>query len=266
MMKVPFDTVAKNYDSHFTHSSIGQLQRQAVWHYLDAVIPTLKGLEILELNCGTGEDAIVFGERGFNVVATDISQEMLNVTDQKARQYSMQHQISSRYLNVEDFDQVLFDKKFDLVFSNFGGLNCVHPKSFQLLLEKLPAVLARGGRFIAVIMPRFCIWESLYFSFKFQFKKVFRRASSSKNFVTLNSSQLSVWYYSPREILRWSKNYFERIALRPIGFALPPSYLEKFFVDKKGILNALNAIEKKTVRIEQLAGVSDHFIIDLKMR
>ncbi len=40
----------------------------------------LKGLDILELNCGTGEDAVLFSEKGFNIVATDVSEEMLKVT------------------------------------------------------------------------------------------------------------------------------------------------------------------------------------------
>lgn len=64
----------------------------------------------------------------------------------------------------------------------------------------------------------------------------------------------------------WAKNYFECIALRPIGFALPPSYLESFFFEKKRLLSALNFMEKSVDRFSLLASLSDHFIIDLKLR
>ena len=174
-MAAPFDHIASTYDSVFTQSAIGQLQRKQVWQYLEQITPELQGLEILELNCGTGEDAVLFSEKGFNIVATDVSEEMLKVTQQKAHQFSMQNKISSHYLDLDSFDETLFDKKFDLVFSNFGGLNCINPESFRKLLQKLPHILNPKGRFVAVIMPKFCLWESLYFLARFQFKNVFRR-------------------------------------------------------------------------------------------
>src|SRR5688500_10106525 len=99
-MAVPFDHIASTYDSIFTRSAIGQLQRKRVWRYIDKIIPDLNGFEMLELNCGTGEDAMMFGERGFNIVATDISQEMLKVTQKKAEQFSLQSKISSHYLDL----------------------------------------------------------------------------------------------------------------------------------------------------------------------
>src|SRR5688572_4981004 len=173
-MGVPFDHIASSYDSSFTQTPIGQLQRRQVWNHLEKIMTELSGLDILELNCGTGEDAVLFSEKGFNIVATDVSEEMLKVTQEKVQQYSMQHRISSQYLDLDSFDDSLFEKKFDLVFSNFGGLNCITPESFQKLLNKLPGILTPQGRFVAVIMPKFCLWESIYFLLKFQFKNAFR--------------------------------------------------------------------------------------------
>lgn len=265
-MKAPFDSVARTYDSHFTQSNIGQLQRQVVWRYIEKITPELKGLEILELNCGTGEDAVLFGSRGFNIIATDVSQEMLRITDQKIQQHSLQHCISSRYLDLDNFEENLFEKKFDLVFSNFGGLNCIRPESIRQLFEKLAMVLAPGGRVVAVVMPHFCLWESAVFFAKLQFRKVFRRMTSTELFVHLQGEELPVWYYSPREIRKWTSGKFTCLATRPVGFAVPPSYLENFFHSKKGLLTVLNALEKKVAHMGLLAGVSDHFIIDLKLR
>src|SRR5688500_9177279 len=155
-MGMPFDHIASTYDSVFTRSAIGQFQRKRVWKYIENVIPDLKGFEMLELNCGTGEDALLFGERGFNIVATDIGQEMLKITQKKAEQVSLQHRISSHYLDLDSFNETLFDKKFDLVFSNFGGLNGLNPESLRKLLQNLPSILNPGGRFVGVIMPKFC--------------------------------------------------------------------------------------------------------------
>ncbi|SKC74224.1 class I SAM-dependent DNA methyltransferase [Ohtaekwangia koreensis] len=265
-MAAPFDHIASAYDSVFTQSAIGQLQRKQVWRYLEEITPQLSGLEILELNCGTGEDAVLFSEKGFNIVATDVSEEMLKVTQQKAHQFSMQSKISSHYLDLDSFDETLFDKKFDLVFSNFGGLNCINPESFKKLLQKLPLILSPKGRFIAVVMPKFCLWESIYFLTRFQFKNIFRRWTSTEVVADLHGTAVKTWYFKPSQIKMWSSENFKVISRKPVGFALPPSYLENFFSSRKRLLFGLNVMEKKVSGFSFLSGMADHFIIDLRLR
>jgi SAM-dependent methyltransferase len=225
----------------------------------------LKGLDILELNCGTGEDAVLFSEKGFNIVATDVSEEMLKVTQEKVQQYSMQHKISSQYLDLDSFDDSLFEKKFDLVFSNFGGLNCINPQSLKKLLEKLPAILAPGGRFVAVIMPKFCIWESAYFLTKFQIRNAFRRWTSGSVDANLQGVLVKTWYFRPSQVKAWATN-FSLVNLRPVGIALPPSFLQSYFSKRRKFLVKLNKLEKKLGSWSSLAGMADHYVIDLKLK
>jgi ubiquinone/menaquinone biosynthesis C-methylase UbiE len=265
-MGVPFDHIASSYDSMFTRSAIGQLQRKRVWIYLEAIMPQLKGYEMLELNCGTGEDAILFGEKGFNIIATDISQEMLKVTFKKAEQFSMQNRISSHYLDLDSFDETLFDKKFDLVFSNFGGLNCINPQSLQTLIKKLPSILNPGGRFVGVLMPKFCAWETFFFLMSLQFKKAFRRLTSKEVNANLHGVTVKSWYYNPSQVRHWSKEKFKMISVKPIGLALPPSYLENFFMFRKRLLLRLNKLEKRFGNISMFSGMADHFVIDLQLK
>lgn len=265
-MSVPFDHIASIYDATFSRSTIGQMQRKQVWTYLEKITPELNGLEILELNCGTGEDALLFSEKGFNIMATDVSEEMLKLTQQKAHQYSMQHKISSHYLDLDSFDETVFEKKFDLIFSNFGGINCINPESLKKLFHKVPAMLTPGGRFIAVIMPKFCLWETAYFLLKFQFVKAFRRRTSKEVMADLKGSIIKTWYYTPRQVKEWSQKNFKIINLQPIGIALPPSYLENFFFKRRRMLLHLLAIEKKLNRFKRLSAMSDHFLIDLAVK
>lgn len=265
-MGVPFDHIASAYDSVFTRSAIGMLQRKRVWNYVESVIPQLKGFEMLELNCGTGEDAMLFGERGFNVIATDISQEMLKLTQKKAEQFSMQSKISSHYLDLDSFNENLFDKKFDLVFSNFGGLNCINPASLKTLLDRLPHILNPGGRFVGVIMPKFCAWETIFFLLRLQFKKAFRRMTSKEVEADLHGVSIKAWYYHPSQIIKWSKANFKLVSLQPVGVALPPSYLERFFTLRRRWLLQLNRFEKKLSKSSLFSGMADHFVIDLKLR
>lgn len=264
-MAVPFDHIASTYDSIFSNTAIGQLQRKSVWKYIEKVMGELKGFEMLELHFGSGEDADVFSEQGFNLVATDIGSEMLKLTNKKSEQFSMQDGISSHYLDLENFDGSFFDKKFDLIFSNFGGMNCINPESLKSLLNKLPMILNPGGRFIGIVMPKFCAWETIYFTLRFQFKKAFRRLTPNEVITTVDGINLKTWYYTPGQIKKWSKEKFKVVSVNPVGIILPPAYLETFTKFGNGLLMRLNYFERKISNTGLLAGLSDHFIIDLKL-
>ena len=76
-----FDTLAENYDAHFTRSSIGRAQRDAVWR---KAVEVFRGeLSILELNCGTGEDALFLASQGHRVTALDASRAMIDRASQR---------------------------------------------------------------------------------------------------------------------------------------------------------------------------------------
>lgn len=264
-MGVPFDHIA-SFDSLFTRSVIGQLQRKQVWRYLQRMTPQLNGLEILELNCGSNEDAMLFSERGVNLVATDVSEEMLKVTTVRANQYSMQHRISSQYLDPECFDETVFDKKFDLIFANFGGINCLHPEAVKRLIHNLPSILAPGGRFVAVVTPRFCLWESMYHLFRFRFGQAFQRNTSRKATVELGNTSFTTWYYNPSQLIKWSERRFRMIKKIPIGLTMPPVALESRFVDRKPLVFRLFRWGKRFDASGMFAGVADNFLIDMQLK
>lgn len=263
-MGMPFDHIASTYDSLYILSPVGLLQRKRVWKYVESILPELKGYEMLELNRGMGEDAVLFEEGGFNIIATDISEEMLKVTQKKAEQFSMQNKISSHFLDLETFDENLFDKKFDLIFSNFGGINSISPASLKSLFKKLPQMLNPGGRFIGVVMPRFCAWETIFFILRLQFGKAFRRLSS-KEIPGDPSTSGKTWFYHPSQLKEWSKENFSVVSLRPVGLALPPAYLEHFFSVKRRWLLRLNRLEKRFTQSSLFSGIADNYIIDLRL-
>jgi len=61
-------------------------------------------------------------------------------------------------------------------------------------------------------------------------------------------------------------NFFDLVAITPVGFVIPPSYLEKFFVTKKKTLSLLGRIEKYFSDNSFAANFSDHYLIDLQVK
>jgi len=264
-MAVPFDHIDVKTDTSLTPYAIGQFQRKVVWDYLSQVAPSLDGFEILELNVGSGDDALLFGEKDFNIVATDISEVTHKVTIQKNSAISFQGTISSQYLDLEGINETVFHKKFDLVFSNFGGINSMSPEVAQKLFQRIPAILKPGGRVIALAMSRFCLWESLYFLHRMEFKKIFRRWTNDGVKGYLNNQSQRMWFYSPAQVKAWTKNTFKVKRVVPVGMALPPLSLEGLFTSRKKLLLRLNALEKRLKNFSLCSGVSDNFLIDLQL-
>ncbi|HYZ83839.1 MAG TPA: methyltransferase domain-containing protein, partial [Bryobacteraceae bacterium] len=77
MSSAAFDRLAASYDDMWTHSAIGVAQRDAVWRHLGRVFTP--GQSVLELGCGTGEDAVRLQRSGVTVVAIDSSPGMVSV-------------------------------------------------------------------------------------------------------------------------------------------------------------------------------------------
>ena len=198
-----FDDAASTYDQDFTHSNIGKALRDSVWKYLDKVLENSSPLKILELNCGTGEDAIRFAKKGHKVFATDLSAEMAKRTSEKIRELELQQMVDVYTSDARAIDQYDFPSGFDLVFSNFGGLNCLNGKDLEKLSVDLCNLLKPNGRFIAVVMPKYCMWESFYFVTKFDFNQMFRRNSETSLQVKVGDVFVETWYYSPSQFYRF---------------------------------------------------------------
>ncbi len=265
-MKQSFDAAAITYDTDFTDTNIGKLLRQIVWSYMKKVTAGSQELNILELNCGTGEDALFFARHGHKITATDVSEEMVRITNNKVEHNGHEQNVSCYVKDIRDIKDVPRSSNYDLVFSNFGGLNCLNRFELDSLAVNLGHLMKPGGRFIAVVMPRFCLWESFYFLSKFDFKKMFRRNKSTRSEVDVKGEPVNTWYYSPGKFEHIFRSGFKKVKLKPLGTFLPPSYTEPFFRKNLSLLNAMNEMEKVTSDIPAMAWLSDHFIIDLQTR
>lgn len=258
-----FDDAASTYDQDFTHTNIGKALRDSVWKYLDKVLVNSSPLKILELNCGTGEDAIRFAKNGHKVFATDLSAEMAKRTSEKVKNLELQQLVDVFTCDTRAIDQYNFSSDFDLVFSNFGGLNCLNGKDLEKLSDDLGKLLKPNGRFIAVVMPKYCMWESFFFMTKFDFNKMFRRNRNTSLQVNVGDVYVETWYYSPTQFNRLFQRYFNKLALKPIGIAIPPSYMENKIGQRANLMNPLNRLEEFLGSVSALSAVSDHFLIDM---
>lgn len=256
-MSKGFDIAASTYDKDFTHSNIGRMQRDKVWKFLDIISNTNQSLNILELNCGTGEDAIRLAKQGNKVLASDISEGMLAI----ARNKSESSMVNFQRIDLNNIENFHFEMQFDLVFSNFGGLNCIDANTMSNLNQSLNKIMRSKGKYIAVIMPRFCLWETCFYLIKGKVKDAFRRQKTSV-IANVSGNKVETWYYSPKNHQSKMGSTFKKEKLQPVGLFIPPSYLENFFSKRLRFLNFLQFLEKHLAIFSWQAKLADHYYIE----
>ena len=70
-----FERLAPRYDELWTDTPVGRAQRDAVWRVIDQLFRA--GDCVLDIGCGTGEDAVHLSARGVLVHAVDASPAMV---------------------------------------------------------------------------------------------------------------------------------------------------------------------------------------------
>ena len=280
MREAAFDSIAAEYDREFTHTLLARVLRERVWSRLSANFKA--GDHILELNCGTGEDAAWLAQHGMTVVATDVSTAMLEVAQQKAQRVGVSHWIEIRWLDLtgaqmglEAFTGSAWVAKptkasspdrgsFDGVLSNFGGLNCV--RNLRPLTTMLSEIVNPGGRLILVPMNRWCVWEIVWHLIHLRPRTAFRRLRQNGIDANIGSGKVHVWYPSIRSLRQVFGPTFKLRRVIGLGVFLPPSYLESVVAKRPRLFNLLTRLERATAARFPFNRLADHVILEFEHR
>lgn len=258
-MSALFDNSADTYDETFTHTIVGSHQRNRVWQYLEARLPNDEPWRILELNGGTGEDAIFLAQRGHDVTLTDISADMMAVAKNKIKAEKLDHKITVRQLDIRKLGEEQMPGPFDLIFSNFGGLNCLHPDELTRFFRHASQLLTPSGRVIAVVMPRYCLIESLSFLLKGKWSSIFRRNSSKAVDVQVEDAAVPTYYFSPGDMTAIAGTGWSVAAKQAVGFI--PSYMEGKVASSTVVRQGLFFLRRILLSMNWTS-VADHYLID----
>lgn len=257
-MQPAFDTAALTYDRDFTQTVIGQWLRERVWGYLATHFQA--GMRVLEIGCGTGEDAVWLARRGVRVVATDVSEGMLAATRRKADEAGVGDQIETRLFNLNRL--VSLEERFDGAYSNFGAINCT--SDWVGLAQFLSEHVQVGGYVGLGVMPPFCLWETVWHGTHLHWRTAVRRWRGQTTARLADGSELTVYYPTIKQLTRAFMPQFARIEVRGVGVFLPPSDVFGVIEKRPRLLKRLLQWESRWAGVYGLRGWGDHYWIGFK--
>lgn len=257
-----FSQQALVFDALDAGNTIIAYKRRRVRDHVLRYLP--QGSSILELNAGTGEDAIWFAGKGHRVHATDIAEGMQEALGEKVEWAGLNELVSRELCSFTELDSLQQRGPYDLIFSNFAGLNCTN--ELDKVLHSFDALLKPGGQVTMAILPKFCLWESLLV-FKGKIRTATRRWFSSKGVRShVQGHFFLCWYYSPSYVIKALGDKYELLGLEGLCTMVPPSYIEHFAERYPKSYNKLCRLEDKWKSRWPWRNIGDYYIISFRKK
>jgi len=215
-----WDAVAQNFDCEVTNLLTIQARRRLLWQHLSRAFAS--GQRILELNCGTGVDAVYLAERGVRVVACDVSFGMVEVARRRIIEHGVVDRVKLCVLATERIAELSVEATFDGALSCFSGLNCVGDLSG--VARDLSLLLRPGAVAVITMMGKLVPWEILWLLAHGRPGKALRRMRKHG----AETDPVRVYRYSMREVRDAFRPYFILREWKGLGIAVPPSYMESW--------------------------------------
>src|SRR5579885_2682220 len=223
-----FDSASEEYDFTINSNRINRWIRK---RSIELILKYVNRNSILlEIGCGTGEEAIKIVSHVKKIVATDISSKMIELLNLKIKARSLQDKIVPVRVaasGIAELANISIIDKFDLAYSLNGALNC------ELKINSFPEFLSRlikpGGYFICSIRNSVCASEMLSHLLTFQFEKCTPRKKQPA-MVSVGGKDIPAFYYKPEDFAGFFKPWFKVKRVIALPAIIPPAYLNEYFV------------------------------------
>lgn len=262
-----FDAIASSYDAVYGPQAnlVMSRLREENLALLRAVFPL--GFRLLEIGCGTGDEALALSQSGCYVFATDISPKMVAVTRMKAEQAGLSHRISALSMPAAEVHKLQPTEPFDGAFSSFGGLNC--EPDLEGLADSLARVLKPGASFVCSFMSRFSPLETIWFLVHGRPAEAFRRQKPGWQQANISGGEgetvkVPVRYLAVSELVKAFSPYFVPRKTISLGLLLPPPYLNDLYRRHLSFWNRLSPLEQRLRGIWPMKYFGDHVVLYLQ--
>ena len=253
-----FSRTADKYDAFAEdHPHLTRL-RSKVYTHLGRFLPP--GSRLIELNAGSGVDAVHLAQQGYFVHATDIAPGMLARFHDKVDRLGLQDRVTIQECSFTELEKVQA-VSFDAVFSDMGGLNCI--PDLSPVIQSLPNVLRPGGLVTWVLMPRVCLWEIAEL-FRGHPKLAFRRFSRTGTRSHLEGLYFNVYYFSPQQVLRWFGDDYQFLSLEGLSVITPTAESKNLAKRFPRIYRALALLDDYLAPHAPWSGWGDFYILSLR--
>lgn len=267
-LEARFDQAAKSYDLRYgppSGSSPGNplvtwLRAQHLAVLRDIFPPNAS---LLDIGCGTGEEAMSLVQTGYSVLGIDISPKMIWQAQAKAAGYGVLRGLLFRRLAAGRLAELDERGPFGGAYAGLGTLNT--EPDLPGVARGLYDLLEPGAAFAATVLNRRCLYERLH---------TLRRAkpavsvTRSAGWVEAQAGASSVIapvrFYTPDEFAAAFAPLFTVESSIALPLWLPPVHLCDVYNENPGRFKSLEARDRRMRSWRGFRAWGDHFLMILR--
>jgi SAM-dependent methyltransferase len=264
-LKARFDQAAKLYDTQFGPPSGSRPGNPLLCWLRDEHLTLLRGLVkpgagLLDIGCGTGEEAIRLVQEGYSVLGIDVSPAMIWQAQAKSGSLGLRRGLVFKTLPAGKIATLDERGPFQGAYASLGTLNT--EPDLAGLAEGLHALLEPGAPFLATVMNRRCLFEKLAKLTSEQ--KLKRSAEWTEARAGATSVTAPVRFYTPDQFAHAFQPHFSVESVIAFPLWLPPVHLHDLYRSQQDRFNKLEARERRMRSWPLFRALGDHFLMVLR--
>lgn len=257
--KKAYDALAARYDRIPEENRINRILRARSLGRLRAIFRP--GQHVLEIGCGTGDEAIELAALGLRILAVDPSPEMVRIARAKAEARGVGDRVTFREASARDIGSIPWGtSRFDGAYASFS---LAYEPDLRPVAAALHGLL-RPGATLAVSLPsRVCLSEWV--------------ASLAAMKPSMAGRRLRPWHghkvgefsvpirsYTPTGLARAFAPAFVLLRWEAMTCLVPPPSMNRVFERLDGLADAIERADAVLRGMRVFRSVGDHFLAELR--
>jgi SAM-dependent methyltransferase len=263
-----FDQAARLYDATYGRpSESGRGNPYIGWLHdefcalLCATFP--EGGALIDVGCGTGDDALIMAGRGYSVLGIDVSPVMMRQAQTKMVVHGVRRGMTFKALPAGRLAELDERGPFQGAYSGFGALNT--EPDLGAVSGALFDRLEPGAACVAMVMNRRCLFEIWHNLRRFKPSETLDRSREwVESRAGVGGVQAPVTFYTPDDFAAPFASHFTVESVRALPVLLPPVHLHELYNADPARYEAAAARDRRMRERKGFRAWGDHFVIVLR--
>jgi len=259
-----YDEYAPQYDRLLEENRINAYMRRAM---SQALLSTFEpGNRLIELGCGTGDEALALASHRCELFAFDPSPRMIEIARQKADEHRMGRNVRFFVGRAADLSRELAKASPGIQFDGaYASFSLSYERDLQPVSQALAPWIRPNGRLVIATMNRLCGTE-LAAAILSGHPRLAGRRLSERTLHKVGQYATPVFPRTTREVVKSVSHHFVFEDVRALPAILPPHYANRALARWPMVLDMLSELDPHLGMLPLLRWLGDHNLVRFRRR